>query len=800
MDSDVWPLICENFDRIREAPQSRHAALLAALDPALRAEVESLLTADRAAGVFLQTSQGAVLAPGERLGTYRILREVGSGGMGVVYLAERSDGEFRRHVAVKVTGDRLFAPEAERRFIRERQILAQLDHPNIVKLIDGGITRGRRYFVMEFVEGESITLYAKRIPLRERLRLFTDVCSAVHYAHQRLIIHRDLKPANVLVTGGGVAKLLDFGVAQVLDVSIEGDSRTALHPLSLACASPEQLRGEPLTVATDIYSLGILLYELLVGRNPQVDEGTPHVEVVRRVTEVEAPQPSVIVPSIPSDLNAITLKAISKRPQDRYPSVAELQADLERYLAGRPVMAVPPHAIYLASKFVRRNKALAGTAAAFVALLVVGGFFLYNQSRIDARRYAHASRLVRSIIFEVQPRLDGLPATVPVRKILLEQTIDYLEALAKDAGRNVALLRELSTSYLHMARLQGNSLSPNLGQPALAERYMDRAEELVLKALTYAPSDRLLIGDAAILYAERTELDVLSLRISQADSHSVKALDYAGRFVAFSPSDWEARRVLANAHYQRGSAISRSKEDQAIPFFARAREQFLQLHLENSSDPVVHRYTMLSEWRLAETYLAQGDIVAALPHAEAGLKVAEELLRKEPLSLRARLYVSSANIVLANVHFRSNDMAAAIHAAERGVEWREKILAQDPHNPQATERLAAAHRTLALPLLAVGDLRSARKSALRAVTLYSPLRKQGSLVPLLGLGLAESYLTLAHISSREGKQGETCTAAQDAMTLFLEFSKALGGRKSAERSVAEARELATSCQPGFVKR
>ncbi|MBL8235271.1 MAG: serine/threonine protein kinase, partial [Bryobacterales bacterium] len=245
---------------------------------------------------------------------------LGSGGMGIVYLAHRGDGEFRREVAIKIAGGRLFAPEAERRFIHERQILAQLDHPNIVRLLDGGIADSQRYFVMEYIAGQPLLEYARAKNLSDCLRLFLDICSAVHYAHQRLIIHRDLKAANILVNAEGVVKLLDFGIAQIVEPGGGSTGATFLRPVSLACMSPEQVRGESLTLATDIYSLGVLLYELTAGINPQFRDGDSYAEAVERVLHADPPPPGHHNRSLPRDLDAVVLKAIAKDPRERYSS------------------------------------------------------------------------------------------------------------------------------------------------------------------------------------------------------------------------------------------------------------------------------------------------------------------------------------------------------------------------------------------------------------------------------------------------------------------------------------------------
>src|SRR5260370_2268938 len=360
-------LIREAFGGALELPSGERQSLLAELPGAVRSEVLSLLTARQSAGAFLNTPEDGWLRIGERIGPYRIVEKIGHGGMGVVYRARRDDGEFHREVAIKLVGGRLFAPEAERRFIAERRILASLDHPNVVRMIDGGLSEGQRYLVMEWIAGEPITEYCfqNALPIPERLRLFQAVCEAIHYAHQHLIIHRDLKPNNILVTPERQVKVLDFGIARLLDDGVAEDAlTTALHPMTLSCASPEQVRQDRLTLATDIYSLGLLLCELLSGRNPQ-STGTP-AEIVQRIATTEPLTPRKPAPGISPDLDAIVLKSLAKDPARLYASAEEMSADIGRFLESRPVLARRPSRLYYAARFCARNKALTAIAAALV--------------------------------------------------------------------------------------------------------------------------------------------------------------------------------------------------------------------------------------------------------------------------------------------------------------------------------------------------------------------------------------------------------------------------------------------------
>jgi serine/threonine protein kinase len=454
MNAALWTEIREIFGELVELSASERAARLSTLHPDLRNRVEGLLSAHDSAGHFLERDREPI--PGIRLGPYRLIERIGEGGMGVVFRAARDDGEFRREVAIKVVGGRLLGPEAERRFIQERQILARLDHLNIVRMFDGGLSDGRRFLAMEYVKGEPITSFCKRIdlPLTKRLRLFLDLAAAVHYAHQNLIIHRDLKATNVLVTEDGIVKVLDFGIAQLMETG-EQDSalRTGTNPWTLACASPEQLMGVPLTVGTDIYSLGLLLYELLTGVNPQWSSGDRFNEACARICEHDPKPPSHLNDSIPRDLDAIVLKTLAKSPQDRYGSVEELRADVQRFLDGRPVLAQAPSVAYQVSKMLKRNKLLSVVSARLILAVLVGLVAFAWQARVAEqqrviveRRFTEARRLIRTVIADIQPKMAAIPGTATVRKTLIERTLTYLEALERDASGNPDLLRELADS------------------------------------------------------------------------------------------------------------------------------------------------------------------------------------------------------------------------------------------------------------------------------------------------------------------------------------------------------------------
>ncbi len=406
LDAERWQAVKTLFDAALEAEAPQRDAFLddaCAEDIALRSEVESLLHAHEAEGpvdramaemTSLHRPADESALQGLRIGPYELIEELGSGGMGRVFLARRADGQFDQHVALKLLGMGFPSPEAHTRFLAERQILATLDHPHIARLLDGGVTEaGQPYFVMEVVEGQPIDQYceAHRLSLPKRLRLVLDVCDAVQYAHQKLVVHRDLKPSNILVTDDAQVKLLDFGIAKLLDPDavLPGEAprtRTGLLPMTPDYASPEQVRGTAITTASDVYQLGVVLYELLTGRRPYRVEGRTPSDVERIICEERPTRPSTATSqsadaddgtggpagrhtSLRGDLDAIVMKALRKEPERRYEAVEQLAEDLRCTLDGRPVSAHPDTWAYRGRKFVRRHRWGVAMAALIVTLL-----------------------------------------------------------------------------------------------------------------------------------------------------------------------------------------------------------------------------------------------------------------------------------------------------------------------------------------------------------------------------------------------------------------------------------------------
>jgi eukaryotic-like serine/threonine-protein kinase len=721
----------EIFDRLVELPEAERARLLGELrgeNPALAARLDLLLAADaETTGILDQPTLVLLdaevdgdaaepqLPPGTTVGPWRVLRLLGRGGMGEVYLAERTEPAFDQRVALKVISRGMDSRAIVRRFVQERQILAHLDHPNLARLLDGGSgPDGRPYIVMEYVDGEPINHYCENrgLDLEGRLRLMLTVCQAVDSAHRRLVVHRDLKPANILVTADGTAKLLDFGIAKLLG-SDEGAGLTLTHVgsriLTPAYAAPEQILGEPISMATDVYSLGVMLYELITGALPHRREGRALSALASTLDRETVERPSTVLrrPAgdlaglgdrarlarrVAGDLDLIVLTALHRDPKRRYASALRLADDLANFLAGRPVRARHDDFGYRARKFMLRHRLTMAALAAGVAALIVGlalSLWEAHVARLAAHRAdAEAARAerVKSFLIAVFRQSDpeaGDGATVTAR-VLLERGAASVD---KDLKGEPAVQSDLLDA---MARIETNL---GLVGPALAHA----EHALALRRATLAPTDG-RIGMSLTTLGEAQYL--------RGDS-AAAAKSFAAALVvlraAFGAGSVEVATVLSDL----GGCMHRPEDRaRAVDLYRQSLAIFVQRLGEGAVESADTLHGLGYAYEVAQRY----------PEAEAAYRRAAFLLERALGPRNARVAMAQAD--LAGLLDRMGKGAGARPIFERAI--ADLRLALGPQHP----RLADTLFSYGILLIGDQDFGAADKALAEALAIYGPARTE----------------------------------------------------------------------------
>jgi len=718
-------------------------------DDELRREAESLLSFHEDAEVVISgVIQGAAeqfeaddapaLTAGERLGVYRIVREIGRGGMGTVYLAERDDEEFKRQVAIKLVTQGMNTAELLSRFRRERQILARLDHPFIARLLDGGSTNeGRPFLVMEYVQGKPITTYCDdhRLGTRQRIELFVKVCSAVHSAHQKLVVHRDLKPGNILVDAEGSPKLLDFGIAKLLgpDDDVEVTAATGGMPmLTPQYASPEQVRSEAISTSADLYVLGVILYELVAGVRPYRVHSLAPSEILRAVCEEEPQRPSTASrktaqgefrpePLLKADeLDNIVLMAMQKEPERRYGSVAEFAADLQRYLDGLPVKARENTVAYRARKFIRRNRTGVTAAVLLVATLAAGVAVSALEARRAQKRFQEVRRIAHAVLYDIHDAIRDLPGSLKARELVVQTALQYLDGLAREAMGDLDLQLELAEAYKRVGDVQGGAYRSSLGHSAEAAVSYEKAKRIADELASRHPdSDRANLirmaareslgdlrasqGDIAgslQLYGEGEEIGEAVAGRDPGDLSNLRALGYL--YAASAREDQDNSRAIASARksvavFERlAAAQPNSEELQAALAEAHAElssvlesgNHFEEAVAEERKDVRIHE-TLVAEHPLNAPYLHDlMDTYEKLGDAASG----------------------STSAAIA----RPRDTSEALDSYRKAAALGDRLVAADPADRTALEERGMALMKLGMTISPEKDLNDALTSLRRA--------------------------------------------------------------------------------------
>lgn len=716
------------LDAALELPPEARAAFLESVptDAGVRAEVKRLLELAGPAADFLErpaaefapslfASDGPapeILPAPDRIGPYRILRLAGRGGMGSVYLAERDDPQLRQRVALKLIS-RMTPEPLVRRFLEERQILASLDHPHIARLLDGGITAdGLPWFAMEYVEGTPIDRYCdeRELGIERRLRLFLRVCEAVQYAHQNLIVHRDLKPSNILVTADGRVKLLDFGIAKLLtadgDIGAPARTQTGLHPMTPEYASPEQIRGEAISTASDVYALGVLLYKLLSGQHPHRPAGrVVPLEIARAVLEEEPKPPSALADRgvrrrLRGDLDTIVLTAMRKEPQRRYGTAEQLGTDLRRHLRGEPVSARPDTWRYRSSTFVRRNRGGVAAAAAFALLLMGYGFTATLQAERVAREAARTEQVkdfLASLFIHANPGFTK--GDEPTASELVEQGARRITIeLADQPELRAEMMTLLGTVYVSMGQYEAAieqleaALAIRRGLNPGAHEEIARTAQRLAEALHY---------EGRFGYAERLFREIVELRLRRWGAGSAEygmALNDLGDMLHTQGRYAEAEEVMARA-----LAVLIDATGEASDGTARARRDLGNVLRDRGALPEAEALYRRSlgvsrerHGRVDPTVARTQNELARLLAETGSYAEADELLR-ENLAVYAQLYPRGHPMVgttmrnLGILRMRQGRLTEAVEALKEAVTvYRRTLSGQSAFLPRAQRYLAEA--------------------------------------------------------------------------------------------------------------
>lgn len=781
--SNNWKSVKEVFFAVLEEEitnRDNRLEELCANNETLRKEVESLLVAHNNASSFIENKaiedvahllidQEEVELP-KNIGVYEVVSKIGQGGMGLVYLAKRADKEYEKNVAIKIVKHKFVDDFVSKQFLKERQILANLDHPNITKLLDGGRTEeGLPYLVMEYVEGETINSYCDnhKLTIKERLKLFRQVCSAVQYAHQRLIIHRDIKPSNILVTKEGTPKLLDFGIAKLFNSEISQDNPTFtdVRALTPYYASPEQIQGKFTDITTDVYSLGVVLYELLTGHRPyNVASNLPH-EIEKAVCEQEPEKPSVVInqstevkltnktftitpdlvsqnrrttfdklkKDLVSDLDNLLLKALRKEKDSRYKTVAQLDEDIYNYLKGLPINAKNDSFFYRSSKFIKRNKLAVALASFSIFTLITGTVIAswqayvanYQKARAE-KRFNDVRKLASSFLFEFNDKITPLPGSTSARQLIVEKAFLYLNSLAEEANNDKDLQLELIIAYQKLGDIQGNLYFDNAGDSSKAASSYYKALELSESLVRKYPTDELLTKVLSDSNCKVGEMLMFTSNLVAAKDYYKKGLDMLVKIAKIFP-DSEVKYELPMRHLKMGDIYSlNGNNDLALESYKQAVISAKKLFADEPTKADIRVTLVTCSNRFAGQIASTGDPLQALEVFDKSAKICQQWLAIEPTN-------EQAYQLLLSVYKNTSPILVRLGNTQRAIKYSQEVLEEaakrsqiDSNNANRRRNLMAFYADLAFAQAAAKEIDDAIKNYRSALSIQEELLAKDS--------------------------------------------------------------------------
>lgn len=806
-------------------------------DVELRAEVESLLAYDTNGDGWIsglvEDAAASVLVgdllPGSHVGPYRVVREIGRGGMGTVCLAERDDQAYQKQVAIKLVKRGMDIEAVVDRFRHERQILARLDHPYIAKLLDAGsVPDGRPYFVMEHVQGERITDYCDRhnLSVNQRCELFRKVCDAVAYAHRSLVIHRDLKPGNILVGDDGIPKLLDFGIAKVLSLSPDEQAQTrtvmAAGMGTPEYASPEQFKGAPVTTASDVYSLGVLLYELLAGQRPYSRDNLTPAALEQAICQQEPERPSAMAgdrqegktgrrwgrlkalvrrprPRVGPELDNIVLMAMRKEPERRYRSADELSEDVRRYLEGLPVLARGDNLAYRTGKFLRRHRLGALAAGAAIVSLIVGAAVAVREAKVANAQRQRAERRLQDMVelanrslFDIHATLEKLPGASEARRDIVKNTLEFLNRLDSDGDNDPAVRAALATAYTRIAEVEGE-----LGDSPGALASDRRAQQMLQGLLNRKPAD-------AALGVKMLELDLdiaSRLRTVNHRPEAIKLLQgtvsRGEALTARDPNNRKTSTLLAQAYRELADLSGALFPVQAVDTARKAIRLTEKLVFQDPDNRSLQIGVALSYHCLGSNLMLGGerDSGGMLSHARDAFRKAldlwERLAARYPNDAIVRSYLADGYNTMGDFlgDPRRADYYEPSLATEyfrKAVEIRDAAAKADPKDMDARSDLSEALFRYGYSLTALNQ-RAASVAVLRKAVAVA--EETHRLDPANeGYSMAASYAQrrLGERLQQVGDFNGALAAYTRARELALQLVEAQPGNQMARGALAEA--------------
>ncbi len=801
------------MDAVLDLPPSERSPYLDQACPtaAVRRYVESLIVSYEQAGDFLEDPAlshrqsvvdvgDTIKLQGKRVGVYQIIEEIGEGGMGAVYRAQRADDQYQKEVAIKLVRSGFDTRFALARFKDERQILATLVHPNIARLLDGGSTdEAQPYFVMDYIQGQPLDHYCddRKLSVTERLQLFRTVCSAVHYAHQNLVIHRDIKPGNILVTGDGTPKLLDFGIAKMLAPDLANSStvrtRTIMRLFTPEYASPEQLRGGVITTASDIYSLGVVLYELLTGWRPrrrvlrealrdaseqpasilaEPAPEKPSLSLARIDRDLDAPNRGALTPEAVSatregtperlrrrlsgDLDNIVLMALRQDPSRRYASVEQLSDDIRRHLERLPVIARPDTFGYRSSKFIRRHKAGA-VAVSLVALTLIGGVASTLREARIARaqreraehRFNDVRKLANSLMFDIHDAIQNLPGSTQARQLLVTNALQYLDSLAGESRGDLSLQRELADAYERVGAVQGKPYAASLGDtPGALKSYLKAHAIRETVAAAGSATDTIKYANNCRIVAI---LQLLSSDAISAMRSGQEAVSIMQGLLKREPANREALAELAGDYSALGNvfdgAHTRSdKNESAVEENYRKALEIDEKLAENSTDQVRLRGVAVDEYHIARYLRDAGYRSEALDAFNKALGIFNGLAAGSN-STQAQRDLATITANIGDAFLMEGDPAHALSNYRMSLTTSTKISDADPKDGDARSMVGEANLNMGVCLAKLGNQREALAYLLRGIAIFEKAAAADPLQEAINWDLTLAYVHQAGIAT-----------------------------------------------------